>query len=165
MNQSTAIILLILTFVVIYYLIQFNSKSKTEDVEKFVALSGIQDPLTTYDDYGIFNGIYQMNDFPYYDHTYEDLFYRLKEKKPTYMKDPGSILLPRNNIEDFDTDHYIFFDGKRVRRELVPYNYTDNPHFADADFDQRTQNYILVNPARERRSSVPPWPSNVYFAK
>jgi hypothetical protein len=166
MKQSEAIILLIIFIIGIYCVIQYNKSSTQSALEKFVALSGLN-PLTTFDDYGTLNHLMHFDDFPFYDPSYENLLYKYKDIPPgsDSIKNIGSINYPRDNIEDFSKDSFLYSEGRMTRRELVPSNYVEHPEFADADFDQRVQNYTLINTAREARSSVPPWPHNVYFAK
>jgi len=127
------------------------------NIEHYTALVGLN-PLTTYDDYGTFNGILQMDDFPYWDPTYENMGCSVK----TYS-DPHGEYFKKCGIqgpENVDLDSFINFDGDKVRRELIPSNYYKHLDLGNADF--KTE-HILVNRENPRLSAQPFQPSNIYY--
>ena len=165
MTNHLIMVIIIIAVLIVYYFIERNNK---KIMEKFTTLIGIEDPRTTFDDYGTFNGIYHFDDLPYYDPTYENMLQKYEDECNSikYWKDPGSIHLIRENNDDYSKDSFVCDAAKwKIRRSLIPANYSNHPEYADAEFDQRTNNYILINTTREKRSSVPPWPNNVYFEK
>ena len=56
MKLITAI-LVVFVILIIYWIGQNMSKTQETEIEKFTALSGISNPLTSHDDYGTFNFI------------------------------------------------------------------------------------------------------------
>ena len=139
-----AVILTILIIFALYVLLQ------KKNIEKFTALTGMQSPLTTYDDYGTFNFMFHFNDLPY-DTT----------KKPSkieeYLYKSESDLIkpePINNNLDFDHDNFIRVGNNTVRRKLVPHNYS-NPAYAN--FTKQSDQLITRSPIQA------PKPQNYYF--
>jgi hypothetical protein len=163
MRQYIAIILLIFLIIVIY-LITAGSISQYEKTrEKFVALSGIESPLTTYDGYGTFNFLFNFDDLPYYDPTFENLEYELKDYDPKGQEKPcGSINDGQPVNVDYDHDSFIEYDNHKVRRELVPSNYTKYNYAAPADFGRM---HFIVKKDRPQASAYAPEPYNYYFKK
>ena len=148
--------------ILIGILIIRNNKRIEKEIEKFTALRGISSPLTTYDDYGTFNFLLSTNDLPYYDPTYEDLQMTAKDYNPKGQKRTCKLNAQRVT-EDFCKDSFIDFEGFKVRRELVPENYSKHAYM-DANFD-KNQLHLVIKKDRPRLSSNPPQPVNIYFNK
>ena len=158
MNKYLIFIILIIVFIL--YLEYYN-KNITEN---FVALSGIESSLTTYDSYGTFNFLFNTNDLPYYDPTYDNLGCDFREPAPKSKTSCGSVLMTAGSVEDFSRDTFIEYEGQKVRRNLVPANYSEEQSFADAKFD-RNQLHLAIKKDRPRASAQPPQPHNIYFNK
>jgi len=178
------LLLLIFVFLIIYFIIKRYNRSIDQSVEKFTALSGIQQPLTTYDDYGTFNFLLHINDLPYYDSTYEDMSDDYRDydkngqsKQPEVLYERSRSKMSKN--ENFNKDSFINFRGVKVRRELIPANYSPpdfmgiigknfnngkHNNYADADFD-RNQLHLAIKKDRPKESAYPPQPYNIYFNK
>lgn len=155
------ILLLILVIIAIVYIRYHNNTIS----ENFVALSGISSPLTTYDSYGTFNFLFNTNDLPFYDQTYDDMGCNFKEPAPISKTACGTSHgsnLPI--INDFNRDTFIEYDGQKIRRDLIPANYSIDQSYADAKFD-RNQLHLVVKKDRPRASAQPPQPHNIYFNK
>ncbi|XWV25019.1 putative ORFan [Tupanvirus deep ocean] len=133
MQQCHAIMLLIIIIFIIYWLTYSSSTTIKNNPEFFTILKDIQSPLTSYDDYATFNFIHHTNDLPYYDPTYNNMVNLTK----TNTKYPNAI--PKWNGENFSKDSFIRVCGNKVRRELVPSNYSDQA-YANADFTNSTIN-------------------------
>ncbi|XWV26273.1 putative orfan [Tupanvirus soda lake] len=127
MQQCHAIILLVIIIFAIYWLTQSSSTIIKNNPEFFTILKGIQNPLTSYDDYGTFDFIHHTNDLPYYDPTYNNMINLTK----TYTKYPNKM--PKWSGENFSKDGFIRVCGSKVRKELVPSNYSDQS-YAGAHF-------------------------------
>jgi hypothetical protein len=159
MRQTTAIVVLLLSLLIGYFVISGNNES-------FTAISGTQKQMVTYDDYGTFNFLHHFNDMgENYDPTYHNIscHTKIKDTLNTNKQIP-KINYPYPVDEDFLTDGFIEYDGQKVRRSLIPGNYTDHSEFADADFD-RNQLHLAVRINRSKNSDIAPWPHNVYFNK
>jgi hypothetical protein len=166
MDSTTAIISLIILIIIIYLLVSKSNTSTKSDIEKFTGLNGIESPLTTYDDYGTFNFILQIDDLPYYDPEYYNLLWKYKDFKPSLA---GKLKCGSRNgfppkAFDFDKDSFIDFEGIKVRRTLVPENYSKDNQYAPADFG-KSQTNLLVKLDRPRASAQPPQPYNIYFGE
>jgi len=157
MNSTSIIIIASITCIILYFII-VTKKNK----ENFTALVGLN-PLTTYDDYGTFNFLFHTDDFPYYDPTYENLGcnvrtypntaqYREKNFKQSGQFD--QIIVPENT--------FINFEGDKVRRELVPENYSQNMDYGSAKFKT---NQMYINKKNPRWSMYAPEPFNTYIGK
>jgi hypothetical protein len=166
MKRNIAIIILIILFIIIYFVVLRSMNKINKETEHFTAISGMEQPLTTYDDYGTFNFLLQIDDFPYYDDTYEDMGCEFSNYNPIgQAKKCGSRNGWQSRDENFNKDSFIKYDGcHKVRRELVPSNYEKNNIYADADFD-RNQLHLLIKKDRTRASEHPPQPYNIYFNK
>uniref|UniRef100_A0A6C0LT06 Uncharacterized protein n=1 Tax=viral metagenome TaxID=1070528 RepID=A0A6C0LT06_9ZZZZ len=163
----TFALLIIIIFMIIIIYKCYNNKIHS-NVEKFTALSGIEVPLTTYDDYGTFNFLFNLDDFPKFDHTYDQMAGWFTNWDPHKFAEQPKKCGSRNNLQSKDEifkDSFIKFDGDhKLRRELVPANYINNNNFADADFD-RNQLHLAVKKDRPRASAHSPQPYNIYFNK
>lgn len=158
------LVILLIVLAVTWLVIKYNNQSVTKSIEDFTALSGIQLPLVTYDDYGTFNFLLQIDDFPYYDPTYENMGDDYRDYEPEKPKPCGVSTSKLSKDEDFNKDSFINYRNLKVRRELIPSNYyKDNTH-ADADFD-RNQLHLAIRKDRPRESAYPPQPHNIYFNK
>jgi hypothetical protein len=142
MDSISQIILICAILVGIIIVYRYYSTDKTE---KFTALSGFN-PLTSYDDYGNFNFIFHEDDLPYYDVGFKRI-----------------MCTGNAPYTDFDKDSFIDYQGFKVRRELVPSNYTDDDQLSNADFDKNPIGFF-VKKDRPRDSSEPPQPHNYYFS-
>ena len=163
--NCTAILFLLIIILVVWILIKYNNTSIKESIENFTAISGIEQPLTTYDDYGTFNFLLQTDDLPYYDPTYENLGDDYRDYDPDGQKKTCGLSTSKlSKNENFNKDSFIDYHGLKVRRELVPSNYNKNNMYADADFD-RNQLHLCVRKNRPRESAYPPQPHNIYFNK
>lgn len=176
------LIFLIAIGVLLYIVIKWYNRSIDQSIENFTAISGIEQPLTTYDDYGTFNFLLQIDDFPYYDPTYVNMGDDYRDYKPNVKNNrisgPSTSKLSKN--ENFNKDSFINFRGVKVRRELIPANYSipesihgwgnnfsghsKHNNYADADFD-RNQIHLAIKKDRPRESAYPPQPYNIYFNK
>ena len=155
MSDITYLIIFIVIFILLFVVFKNNK-------EKFTALVGLN-PLTTYDDYGTFNFLFHMDDFPYYNPTYENLgcSVRTYPNNPEYVaknaKTPGKFrqsVIPRGT--------FIDFEGDKVRRELVPENYSKNMDYGHAQF---VTNQMYINKKNPRLSMYAPVPVNEYIEK
>lgn len=142
-----------------------NSKLKKQ-TENFTSLIGLN-PLTTYDDYGTFNFILHTNDLPYYDKGFAGMFcptaYRAKALTRFSGKSDYVPKIRKPNINaniDFDADSFIGYEGFKVRRDLVPSNYTIGNDYGNADLSQRDFSILIDRPMA---SINPPEPRNYYF--
>lgn len=158
--MSKFIVLVICIIAVLFYVKYHNMSVK----EKFVALTGIESQLTTYDSYGTFNFLFNTNDLPYYDPTYDNLGCEFREKAPVSLTTCGTGHGTTLPYDDFNTDSFIEYEAQKVRRNMVPYNYWIEQSFADAKFD-RNQLHLAIKKDRPRASAVPPKPQNYYFNK
>lgn len=160
---------LLLLIILIISLSYFVSSSN----ENFTKLTGFN-PLVSYDDYGTFNGIMHTNDIvsfkrpnlsmregsvlPYYDPTYNNMTCIIND----YQESDDYL----NNIEareNINFDSFISNDGlHKVRRNLVPKNYTEHTHHANAEFDLN-QRHLAIKKDRPQASQQPPQPHNIYF--
>jgi hypothetical protein len=174
------VLFIILILVIIYFVVNSKPDSNkpysengvnsnkpypenVENIENFTAISGMEGPLTTYDDYGTFNFLFHTDDLPYYDPTYFNLLCSYRDYVPDNGRKCGSLTGKQNVDEDFNSDSFIDFEGWKVRRELIPSNYS-NKNYADADFD-RNQLHLAIKKDRPQASAYPPQPHNVYFNK
>jgi hypothetical protein len=161
-----AIILLIL-FVVVLWLCTRSTKDMMENFTMLKSIAGLfGGSMVTYDDYGTFDFMLHTDDLPFYDPTYNDLSCAYRDfntvDKSTNAKKCGSAncILTRN--ENFNKDSFLDYGGVKVRRELVPRNYTENTFYADADFE-RNQLHLAIKKDRPQQSAAPPQPHNIYF--
>jgi len=149
------LIIFIVICIILFFLVKDNK-------EKFTALVDLN-PLTTYDDYGTFNFLFHTDDFPYYDPTYENLgcSVRTYPDTPAYIaenaKDAGKF---RQSVVPRGT--FIDFQGDKVRRELVPENYSKNMDYGNAKF---VTNQMYINKKNPRQSMYAPVPVNEYIGK
>ena len=130
-----------------------------DNTEKFTTLVGLN-PMTTYDDYGTFNFLFHTDDLPYYNPKYENLgcSVRTYPNTPEYIaenaKTPGKFrqsVIPRGS--------FIDFQGDKVRRELVPENYSRDLDYSDANFKT---NHMYINKKNPRLSMYAPVPMNEF---
>lgn len=155
MSNTNYLFIFIIVCIILFFVVKNNK-------EKFTALVDLN-PLTTYDDYGTFNFLFHMDDFPYYNPTYENLgcSVRTYPNTPKYVaenaKEPGQF---RQSIVPRDT--FINFEGDKVRRELVPENYSKNMDYGNAKF---VTNQMYINKKNPRLSMYAPVPSNEYIGK
>lgn len=156
MNKIYIIIILCGIILVIGLLISRSNLNINKQIENFTALSGFN-PLTNYDDYGTFNFIFHTDDMPYYDPGFADIFCGT----PDYV--PGPMLKPKFDFNlGFDKDSFIDYQGFKVRRDLVPSDYTKWMDLGNAEFNPEQPN-VIVRKDRPRASAEPPQPSNYYF--
>jgi hypothetical protein len=175
------IIAILAIIIGLIFIINYSNTNVTSQIEQFTANVGLN-PLTSYDDYGTFNFIFHTDDLPYYDKGFASLFCG----KPDYV--PGKPLQPHWDVDfHWDRDSFIDYEGFKVRRELIPANYSngelkgtlttgqsqargargipmDGTHFADADFTSG-EAYIAIRKDRPRASAEPPVQSNWYFGR
>lgn len=86
--------------------------------------------------------------------------------KPLLIKDDVTPLVkidivPTSEKDDFDKDSFINFRGTKVRRNLVPSNYTE--HNDHANFHDSSMHF-LVNQDKPRELITAPVAYNFYFA-
>lgn len=158
MEKSDLILILILIFGLVSISIYRAASSYAGESESFTALVGLN-PLTTYDDYGTFGGILQMDDLPYYDQGFK----RMICGKPDY--DPNSPESARRlggQEPSTDFDSFINYQGFKVRRELTPSNYINTDQYSIADFD-KVKEVWLIKKDRPKASSRPPEAHNYHF--
>ena len=77
------------------------------------------------------------------------------------FREKSDLTSPKGwNTLAFDKDSFINFEGQKVRREMVPENYSENLSYANPN---ETRKEFLVDRTRPRASSSPPVASNFYF--
>ena len=103
------VILIIIAILIIYWIGRNVSKTQETEIEKFTALSGISNPLTSHDDYGTFNFIMQFDDLPYGTGYYEWL--------PIIKKLNENTINENNIVESLN--------GERVQKSIIPSNYSN----------------------------------------
>ena len=157
MDKIYMIIMLFFIMIGIISLVYMSNANLTKQIENFTTLSGFN-PLTNYDDYGTFNFIFHENDLPYFDPGFASIFCG----EPDYV--PGPPRKPKFTFDlGFDQDSFIDYQGFKVRRELVPSDYTKGMEYGNANFNP-AQPDVMVRKDRPRASAEPPQAHNYYFS-
>jgi len=154
MEKSDLILILVLIFGFMSLFIYRIALSYAPEPEAFTALVGLN-PLTTYDNYGTYGDILQLDDLPYYDAGFKSMICG----KPDY--EPEAPRLGGQQVRT-DSDSFISYQGFKVRRELTPSNYVDTDQYSIADFD-KVKEVWMIKKDRPKASSAPPEPQNYHF--
>lgn len=175
----------LIIIILIYIYVSVHNKYFANKRENFVALSGIEGPLTTYDGYGTFNFIFNLNDLPYYDPVYWDASCLYPDIDPMFQpknekcgsinfnkkgqiiwdsEREGPVEIQNSSIKAEDDitniNEEVYILTRPTRRQVVPSNYTSYTDLLNAD---HLEEQLLVKKDRPQASRQPPQPSNYYF--
>lgn len=153
------IILIILIIAIICFLIFQKPPLNQSEVQPFMVSTNATDgPLINFDGFDTAEFKFNLDSLPDYDPTYMSLgdsYTNWTDSTPTctYKRDPL----------DFDKDCFFKFEGRRkVRKYLVPSNYTDDSNYAIANFED-APDVQVTNPNWTKYSTIAPEGSNTYF--
>ena len=180
-----------LTALIIFIVVIILLTKKFGLKERFTMLAGLNQ-LTSFDDAATFQNEFALDNLPYWDNfnyrkayelkdiIYVDNDHGFKTDKDGYILDAKDFskvyAAEKTNCgnEDFihayrerwDDDAFFNYRQRKVRRELVPGNYSNyNPNYCPARFDQNMLTFV-ENPNRTRfNTNFAFQGSNIYYDK
>lgn len=162
MNGCTTLFVVVIVLIVIAVI--FSKKEiKADKKEDFMVVTDAYSGALVSDlGFDTYDYKFNLDSLPRYDPTYNSMGDSFSDWTCNTPKCKRPVNDFTTKSLGFDHDCFIKWQNRKIRRDLVPANYTKDDKYVIADFEN-ANDVAVTNPAWTKYSTVAPQGSNYYF--